>query len=77
MYIVFFPSTGLGYVVIADFGCTDVDNDPLTYVLTQLPADNTFEVDPISNQLRVNGGFYFCFCFVLFACFFVCMFARN
>lgn len=43
---------------MADFGCSDLDKDPLTYALTQVPTDNTFEVDNVSNQLRVKGDLY-------------------
>ncbi|XP_048738793.2 protocadherin Fat 4-like [Ostrea edulis] len=49
-------SAALGDVLMADFGCSDLDKDPLTYALTQVPTDNTFEVDNVSNQLRVKGA---------------------
>ncbi|XP_062605791.1 protocadherin Fat 4-like, partial [Saccostrea cucullata] len=47
-------NAGVGVVIVKDFGCSDVDNDPLIYTLTQVPADNGFEV--LTNQLRVKGN---------------------
>ncbi|XP_061179410.1 protocadherin Fat 1-like [Saccostrea echinata] len=42
-----------GDVIVADFGCSDEDNDLLIYTLIQDPADNGFEI--VSNQLTVKG----------------------
>ncbi|XP_061195482.1 cadherin-related tumor suppressor-like [Saccostrea echinata] len=48
-------SEAIGHVVVADFGCYDVDNNPLTFSLSQNPSDNTFVLDPATKQLKVKG----------------------
>lgn len=44
-------------VVMSDFECTDLDNNPLSYSLTQFPNDGVFEIDAANKQIKLKGKF--------------------